>query len=50
MGCPVCGDKIVDCGMRPVYDSAGHFVEGTYQRLFYCKECDANIEYTKLKQ
>lgn len=51
MGCPVCGGKLDDCGERPVYREGfmSTMVTDMVTRLFYCEECDANIEYTKLK-
>ncbi len=43
--CPVCGELMEYSGSRCV-DSERHELE---QYLFYCKSCDANIEYTRLQ-
>ncbi len=53
MGCPECGAKLDFCGSRPVFDKeSGEVVHNDkgqmYQLLYYCKLCNANIEYTRL--
>jgi len=45
MGCPVCGSHVEDCGEKRMMS----FDEKYYTvRLFYCRNCNANIEWTEL--
>jgi uncharacterized protein with PIN domain len=52
MGCPECGSKLDRCGSAPVFDKEGNVVhnatEQMYKLFYYCRQCNANLEYTKL--
>lgn len=43
--CPKCGLKIEWCGSKPQMNSVG---DEFYINLLYCKNCNANIEFTRL--
>jgi transcription initiation factor IIE alpha subunit len=47
--CPVCHESMEYSGSRPIYDGSFSMVVTGVQYLFYCKSCNANIEYLRLQ-